>query len=714
MPGNFRNRYLLLSDIPLLAAGPLVAYALRFEGFTWNPATTYTALTYAVISLPLKLSLLFAFGLYGRLWRHASMPEMTKILQAGTAAALAAAVLGLGVLPWSGITPVRVPISVVILDGFFTLAAAASPRLFVRLFGGRRPRQLPGPGRRALIAGAGAAGQLILKEIQSTPQLGLIPVGFVDDDPGKRGQRLGDLLVFGSVGEIPEIVERHGVAEIVIAMPTAPGTAVRRVVQAAREARVPTRTMPGLFEILLGRVRLSHLRQVEIQDLLRRDPVHTDLESVRRMVAGQTVLITGAGGSIGSELARQAAGLGPQQLVLLGNVENEIFDILLELQEAHPGLHLVPVIADIRDGHRLHTVFARFRPHAVFHAAAHKHVPLMESNAADAVTNNVLGTKNVVRCAVRWDTRHFVLISTDKAVRPTSVMGASKRAAELIVQDAAHRHQRNFVAVRFGNVLGSRGSVVPTFLRQIQSGGPVTVTHPDMRRYFMTIPEAVQLVLQAGALGRGGEVFVLDMGEPVKIVDLASDLIRLSGLQVGTDIELRFTGVRPGERLFEETFQRGEDVLPTAHPKILRACSHQVSKDETAAIDALIAAARAGRPDQELREILCFAVPEFQPGGAGSAAIRVAVAPPGWATAGRSRVGRGRNGRRGVRERRSGRDRRAADRRVQVTERWVGERRSAQRRGGEDRRVPVAATARDRAAATPGRSLTAPQLGLSS
>jgi FlaA1/EpsC-like NDP-sugar epimerase len=360
-------------------------------------------------------------------------------------------------------------------------------------------------------------------------------------------------------------------------------------------------------------VTIASLRQVEIQDLLRREPIQTDLDQVRELATGETVLVTGAGGSIGSELCRQLAQLEPSQILILGHGENSIFDVLAELNDRFPTVHVVPIIADVRDRERLRQLFERYRPYAVFHAAAHKHVPLMEDNVAEAVTNNVLGTKHIAELSAEFAVEHLVMISTDKAVRPSNIMGATKRVAEQIVQDVAEADQRNFVVVRFGNVLGSRGSVVPTFLRQIRAGGPVTVTHPEMRRYFMTIPEAVQLVLQAGAIGKGGEVFVLDMGEPVKIVDLATDLIRLSGLEVGSDIELRFTGSRPGEKLYEELFFHSENAIPTDHPKVLRAKNGALPIGLNEAIDLLIDQAQRGSSDQELAESLVRLVPDFRP-----------------------------------------------------------------------------------------------------
>ena len=404
---------------------------------------------------------------------------------------------------------------------------------------------------------------------------------------------------------------------LVIAIPSAPGSLTRRVVQAAADAGIKTRTLPPLSDVLSGRASPSSLRDVQIEDLLRRDPVKTDLAAVRNLGKGRTVLVTGAGGSIGSELCRQLAQLEPARLIILGHGENSIFDIQAELRTSHPGIPVIPVIADIRDAQRMHAIFDDCRPYAVFHAAAHKHVPLMEENVVEAITNNIHGTTNVVNAAIDSGVEHFVLISTDKAVRPTSVMGATKRLAERVVQHAAVAHGRNFVSVRFGNVLGSRGSVVPTFFRQIRAGGPVTITHPEMRRYFMTIPESVQLVLQAGTLGLGGEVFVLDMGEPVKIVDLATDLIRLCGFEPGKDIDVQFTGIRPGEKLYEEMFFHEENALPTNHPKLLRAKKAGIPEGLMRRIDRLVAATDTA-DDDELRDMLVALVPDFQREATGS------------------------------------------------------------------------------------------------
>jgi FlaA1/EpsC-like NDP-sugar epimerase len=612
VPRHLRNRHLLILDAVLLGLSTMLAYVVRFEGLDWGSANLYTALVYLAFSLPLKLGVLLYVGLYRRLWRFAGVAELEHILVATAISASLSTLLGAAVLPGLLITPLRVPLSVLFIDACLSVGAVALPRLFIRLLGRRTQWRRLEAARRVLIVGAGAAGEVIVKELLSHPQLGLNPIGFVDDDRSKHGHRLCDLPVHGSLSAIKDLVLRYDVEEVIIAMPRAPGAVVREVVRAAMEAGVKTRTVPGIFDIISGRVAVASLRQVEIQDLLRREPIQTDLEQVRVLATGETVMVTGAGGSIGSELCRQLARLEPAQVLVMGHGENSIFDVMAELAERHPNVTAVPIIGDVRDRERMRLIFERYRPYAVFHAAAHKHVPLMEENMAEAVTNNVLGTKNIAELSAEFGVEHLVLISTDKAVRPTNVMGATKRVAEQIVQEIAETHGRNFVAVRFGNVLGSRGSVVPTFLRQIEAGGPVTVTHPEMRRYFMTIPEAVQLVLQAGAIGKGGEVFVLDMGEPVKILDLATDLIRLSGLEVGTDIEIQFSGSRPGEKLYEELFFDSESALSTDHPKVLRAKNGVLPIGLSTVVDLLVDGARRGWSDDQLRNLLGRLVTDFR------------------------------------------------------------------------------------------------------
>jgi FlaA1/EpsC-like NDP-sugar epimerase len=457
---------------------------------------------------------------------------------------------------------------------------------------------------------------MIVQEMRANPQLGLVPVAFLDDDPAKQGAQIRGLPVLGGRERIPELAEEYGVAEVIIAMPTAPGAAVREILGICKAAGVAARTIPGLYGILSGEVSVSQIRDVDIEDLLRREPIATDTSAVEGMLRGCRVLVTGAGGSIGGELCRQIARCEPEILVLVGHGENSIFDIANELRRIWPDLPVAQVIADIRDRDRLDTLFAQYQPQVVFHAAAHKHVPLMEMNVAEAVTNNVVGTENLLSLAQTHSVSRFVFISTDKAVNPSSVMGATKRVAELLVQAAARQAGRPYVAVRFGNVLGSRGSVVPLFREQIRAGGPVTITHPDVSRYFMTIPEAVQLVLQASTLGSGGEVFALDMGEQIRIVDLATDLIELSGLKPGDDVAIVFTGLRPGEKLHEEVSLPGEEYVPTGHEKVfcwsngLQPAAWSLELEES--VEELVTLASHGVEDQiraKLREI----VPEFAP-----------------------------------------------------------------------------------------------------
>jgi FlaA1/EpsC-like NDP-sugar epimerase len=607
-----RNRYLLALDAVLLAVAPILAYALRFEGWTWPSEQILTAKLFIALSVPMCVAIFFSFGLYRRLWRYASIAELEQIFLAGVVASIGCAVIGTWILPAWGLTRARVPLSVLFGTSMLNFAIIGTSRLLIRMVGWRSVRRRRRTDRHpVLIAGAGAAGEMVAKELRANPDLDMEPIGFVDDDPQKHGMRLSNLPVLGSLASIPRVIERFRVTEILIAMPRAPGVVVRQVVKAAYDAGIRTRIVPGLFEILSERVSVTAIRQVQIDDLLRRDPVQTDLARVANLARGKTVLVTGAGGSIGSELCRQLAALDPDTLVALDHNENSIFEITGELQRLGVRSRIVPVIADVRNRCRVQHVFEAYRPFAVFHAAAHKHVPLMEQNVGEAITNNVLGTRNLVDASAAVGVKHFVLISTDKVVRPSSVMGATKRVAEFVVHNAALKHDRNFVSVRFGNVLGSQGSVVPTFARQIRDGGPVTVTHPEMRRFFMTIPEAVQLVLQAGVLGNGGELFMLDMGEPVRVLDLARDMIRLSGLEEGADIEIQFTGMRPGEKLYEEMFFGHEVAVPTEHPKILRARNGHEAYRNDPEIASLIDAAIAGAKDDELRAQLRVLVPDF-------------------------------------------------------------------------------------------------------
>jgi FlaA1/EpsC-like NDP-sugar epimerase len=608
---NLRNRAFFVSDLILLPACTLLAFVARFEGMVWGGDVAALLRTYLLFGLPLKLLALYSLGMYRRLWRYASVSDLEVLIHAVTICGAISGAVGLVLLPLSGIVPRRAPYSIVLLDVCLAASALVLPRLLVRLLSRRDRRSIREGARRAIVVGAGTAGGMIVRELVDNPQLGMFPVALLDDDARKRGLRLHNVPVLGPLDSLQEMAARVSATEIVIAMPSAPGRVIRDVVRQASDAGLVTRTVPGLYELLSGEKSVNSLRRIEIQDILRREPIKTDIEQVSGLVTGRVVLVTGAGGSIGSELCRQLARLDPAAIVAVGRGENSIFDLVQEFSTVYSRTRLDPVIADVRDLNRMRRIFAEHRPYSVFHAAAHKHVPLMEENVSEAVLNNVLGTRNVVTLSAEFDVEHFVLISTDKAVRPTSVMGSTKRIAECIVHERAPRRRNCYVAVRFGNVLGSRGSVVPTFMRQIAEGGPVTITHPDMTRFFMTIPEAVQLVLQAAALGDHGEVFVLDMGEPVRVLDLARDLIRLSGAEEHTDIEVRFTGLRPGEKLFEELFFSEQDAEPTRHPKILRARDAQFPRGAEQAIESLIAAAAASAPAHELRRMISKLVPEY-------------------------------------------------------------------------------------------------------
>jgi FlaA1/EpsC-like NDP-sugar epimerase len=579
-----RNRYLLLLDLPLIALCVFLAFVLRFDlAFLFDETLRRLFVWCAVAAILIKPPVFYLFGMYGRYWRYATIDDLLVIGLSASVSALALAVFYATTMVLQlaqGFSR-----SILLIDWLLTVVAIGGLRLSVRLVGEARSRgwSRGGPQRRVLVVGAGQAGTMVVGEIRRNPQLQMAPVGYLDDDPAKRGKRVVGVPVLGDTEALTQVLRTRRIDEVIIAMPTAPGTAVRRIAERAREAGVASRTMPGVFELLDGAVSVSRLRQIEITDLLRRAPVSAD-RPPDEYLAGRVVLVTGAGGSIGTELCRQVARANPQAVVLLGHGENSIFDAEQELRRTFPDVWLRPVIGDIRDERRMDDIFQTCRPLVVFHTAAHKHVPLMEDNPEEAVSNNIGGTAVLVRAALKHGTERFVLISTDKAVAPTSIMGASKRVAEAIVADAARRSRRPFVAVRFGNVLGSRGSAVPHFKRQIELGGPVTITHPDMRRFFMTIPEAVHLVLQAGGMGTGEELFVLDMGEPIRIVDLAQDVIKLSGYSLD-EIPIVYTGVRPGEKLIERLWEPDARVQPTAHPAILQVEERSEAPD----IDRLLA-----------------------------------------------------------------------------------------------------------------------------
>lgn len=582
----------------------MLALGLRLDGFGRLDAYLPHLVMFTAISGVLKFSSLWKFRLYRRYWRYASVDELILIVAAVAVAGLAAWLVYFGSVALDVVSEgPRLPWSVPIVDAILTLLFVGGTRFSSRAAEHVRQRLQGKPGGQpVIIIGAGDAGSMIAKELYANPQLELDPIGFIDDNPLKKNRTILGLPILGDRNEIPRVAERYHVTTAIIAMPKVPGKVLRQIREICDQAGLKVKTIPGVYDIISGRVKVSQLRDVEIEDLLRREPVVTDEAGAARLVRGKTVLVTGAGGSIGSEICRQVARLGSKKLILLGHAENPIFDIHNELVARYPAVAAFPVIADIRDAARIDGIFERFRPHVVFHAAAHKHVPLMEVNPEEAITNNVRGTYNVVRSAEKVAVERFVSISTDKAVNPANIMGMTKLLAERVVHDAWRRSGKIFVSVRFGNVLASRGSVIPLFRKQIEAGGPVTVTHPDIVRYFMTIPEAVLLVLQAATMGTGGEIFVLDMGDPLRIVDLARDLIELSGLEVGKDIDIVFIGLRRGEKMSEQLFDSAEQHARTAHQKIFVARNGQqpsvehddlveleeaAGKGERAAIDRL-------------------------------------------------------------------------------------------------------------------------------
>lgn len=549
-------------DLTVSGLAFLGAYLVRFEGHV--PAE-YWHQFLALLPFILALRFIWRFpgGLHQQLWRFVSLREVVE-----TTITLALGSIAFWTLAKFAFH-IHVPWGVLTLDWGINLVGYLGLRAAKRLYSERESlsRQEGNIQKPVLLVGAGQAGNIFAKEIQLRhPELHA--VGFVDDDPAKTHSRVQGVEVLGRTDDIPALVESHRIHEVILCIPTATQADIRRILDLCHAARVKVKTLPSLKDIISGTVEISKIREIDIEDLLGRAPVDLGADSAVDYLQHRVVMVTGAGGSIGSELCRQIASLGPKQLLLVGRGEFSIYTIEMELRERFPELNMTALIADVRDPQRMRYLFAQFQPEVIFHAAAHKHVPLMERNPSEAVLNNIIGTRAVAMLASEFEAESFVLISTDKAVNPTNVMGASKRVAEMVVQELATRSRTRFMSVRFGNVLGSRGSVIPLFKRQIERGGPITITHPDIIRYFMTIPEAAQLVLQAGSLGRGGEVFVLDMGDPVKIVDLARDLIKLSGLQPDVDIKIEFTGLRPGEKLYEELLTDEEGITATTHKKI--------------------------------------------------------------------------------------------------------------------------------------------------
>lgn len=605
---NHRRLFVFCIDLLLIATAFTSSFLLRFD---FRIPTDFLllfkqGLAVVIIVKPLVF---ISSSLYRSLWRYASLQDGIEIAKVVTTSSIIA---GFMLMYFRHFAPY--PRSIFILDWFLLLALIAASRLVWRVYRETviMPRRL-GKGRNTLIIGAGEAGSMLLKEMRRQEGSSFNVIGFVDDNPQKTGMRLHGLPVLGRSNQLAELIDRYIIEDVIIAIPSAGSSLLRDIIKACEHCKVRFKTLPAIQDIIEGKIAVSQIKDVEIEDLLGREPVVLHETAIRHYLTGKRVLVTGAAGSIGSEICRQVARFNPSKLILLDSAETPLYQVEMELSAQYPDLRIIPILADIRQGHRLEFVFETFVPEAVFHAAAYKHVPMMEYNPVEAVTNNVLGTRTLAEKAHAFGVTNFVMISTDKAVNPTNVMGASKRAAELFIQALSRHSQTNFTTVRFGNVLGSNGSVIPLFKDQIKHGGPVTVTHPEVIRYFMTIPEAAQLVLQAGCAGSGGEIFLLDMGQPVRVVELAEELIRLSGFTPHEDIEIVFTGLRPGEKLYEELLIAGEGVKPTQYHKIkvLDAMIGDLAAT-SAAIDDL--GAKAQSCDFEaMLHALQELVPEFKP-----------------------------------------------------------------------------------------------------
>jgi len=607
----------------LFALSLLISFAMAYDFKMVGPWPTQQYLYYLPATLVVKLVVFGSMRLYRDSWRYVGLRDLFSILKASHASffVFVAGYFSYQVWVWPAIhgeplPPERtIPMSVFLLDWMFTFGLVSSARIGFRFYHEELRPLGTGAQIRLLIVGAGDVAEMVLREIVRTAEERYHVVGFLDDDEAKRHARIRGIEVLGSTSRIREVCEKEDVDEVLMAMPSATQRQIRSLIEQCQGMNLRFQTVPAMADLLEGRVTVNQIRAVDIEDLLGREAVTLDTSAIEEYVRGRVVMVTGAGGSIGSEMCRQIARFKPKRLLLVERMENSLFEIDRELRRKFAEIPRTPLVADISDATRISRIIEVYRPRAIFHAAAHKHVPMMEHNPGEAIKNNIIGTRTLADAAAKADVGKFVMISTDKAVNPTSVMGCSKRVAEMYVQQLQSRveTQTEFVTVRFGNVLGSSGSVVPIFKEQIARGGPVTVTHPEMTRYFMTIPEASQLVLQAGAMGKGGEIFLLDMGEPVKISDLAVDLITLSGLRPHEDIEIVYSGMRPGEKLFEELSIIGEDTGRTAHPKIGIMKKRPEDFDRVCnGISRLTAIADTGER-AAIRQLLCETVPEYTP-----------------------------------------------------------------------------------------------------
>jgi FlaA1/EpsC-like NDP-sugar epimerase len=560
---------MIVSDSVIFVITLIVAYLVRFE-FVLSQNNNAQIQNVLVWIIPLKIVVFLSLGVYRGMWRYTSIRDFWILGQACLLSTLLIMVIILYSSDFQGFSR-----AVFAVDGVLTFLFIGGKRMAIRSFFAiyTNPKRMDNPFpkinfKKVLIVGAGAAGEKILREIFENYQLHYHVVGFIDDDPEKQGRSIHGVHVLGNVARLPYILEKVNIEEILIAVPSASGDQIRHIVEACRECNASYKILPGIGELIDGRVSVKILRDISYEDLLSRLPVHLDIPGIRNYIDGKTVLITGCGGSIGSELCRQVMKYQPRSIILVDASEENLFNIQMELQNIRYCRNCVAILGQVQNKQLMEDVFKKYKPQVVFHAAAYKHVPMLEKNPWEAVFNNIVGSSIVMDMSVKYHVERFVLVSTDKAVRPTNVMGASKRIAELIMQ-TYQGNGTHLMAVRFGNVVGSSGSVMPIFRRQIEQGGPVTVTHPEVNRYFMTIPESSQMILQAGAMGEGGEVFILRMGTPVKIADMARDLIRLSGKEPDVDIKIIYTGLREGEKLYEELITVGEDILPTVHERVM-------------------------------------------------------------------------------------------------------------------------------------------------
>ncbi len=602
---DHRSLVVIGTQLSLILAANFSAFELRFDADI-PPEYQRVMWIYTPAVLVVHGSGLWVFGIQRGLWRYVGLHDLGRIF---TASLTSAAVFYGLVHLLLGHT--AYPRSVIILTGVLSGLYLAGIRLAVR--GLREWLQIIGPtARRVLIVGAGNTGELLVRDMLADADYNSKPVGFIDDDPIKRRMKIHGIPVVGTIADIKKAADRLGAHEIIVAIPSASTAMKQKILAASEGCTAPIKILPSVKRLLGDPVSLQQVRPMSLEDLLQREPIQTDREELYPLIAGKTVLVTGAGGSIGSELCRQIAGYRPESVILFERYENTLHTLLLELRATHPEVGVLPVIGDVTVPDRVAEVFRQTSPDIVFHAAAHKHVPLMELNPKEAIRNNILGTRVVAEAALQTGVDRFVLISTDKAVNPSSVMGVTKRIAEHLMQGLSHKGLTKFTVVRFGNVLGSNGSVVPLFYEQIRKGGPVTVTHPDIKRFFMTIPEAVQLVLQASVMGQGGEVFVLDMGEQIRVADLARNMIVLAGLVPGKNIEIVYTGLRPGEKLYEELFEEHEQVEPTVHVKIHRAVGAPVPVDELNEWLESLPAKLPSSDEEELLHDLKRLVPSFQ------------------------------------------------------------------------------------------------------